>query len=288
MPTPGERFDRMSAGMAYKPSSRALDPREVIIERGWNARTMSSSETKEHIKNLKISILSRVNSDPPLPGLFEPIKVRYNRQTGEVTLVDGECRLTACRELWDEGHEIYVPSVVVEGTDEQLIASSLLGNGGLPLTQWELGTKYHRLQVGYSWSIEKIAANTGKSKKYVTESITLANSPAEIKEMIAAGEITPARVRREVWQHGPNAVEAIKAAIKDAASEAETAQVASETTKTRKPAPLTRAKAPSAKDEKTEHLLSLADSIAKMILDDDTLIPDVQAVAKKYLKARGE
>ena len=107
MATPGERFDRTSDGEAYKPETRGLDPRKVVVTTGWNVRDMNSPETREHIKTLKLSIVAR--------GVDKPISVRYDKVTGVATLVDGQCRLTACRELWQEGTKVYVPSMRVTG-----------------------------------------------------------------------------------------------------------------------------------------------------------------------------
>lgn len=60
MPLQGERFDRASDGEAYRPESRALDPRTIIIQPGWNVRDVTTTEAKEHIASIKASILARV------------------------------------------------------------------------------------------------------------------------------------------------------------------------------------------------------------------------------------
>jgi hypothetical protein len=44
MPLQGERFDRASDGEAYRPESRALDPRTIIIQPGWNVRDVTTTE----------------------------------------------------------------------------------------------------------------------------------------------------------------------------------------------------------------------------------------------------
>ena len=80
MPTPGERLDRASGTQPYREESRALDPREVTIQPGWNVRDMSSHETREWIATLKASILAR--------GLDKPISIRYERKTGTQTHSD--------------------------------------------------------------------------------------------------------------------------------------------------------------------------------------------------------
>ncbi len=90
MPTPGERFDRASGTVPYKPQTRALDPLDIVIADGWNVRDMTTPETQEHIATLKLSILTNGYD------LTKPIAVRYDRVSGISTLVDGQCRLTAC------------------------------------------------------------------------------------------------------------------------------------------------------------------------------------------------
>ena len=219
MATETERFDRFSGGQPYKPSTRALDPNKVVIEPGWNARNMHSPETLAHIEELKVSILARINSDPPLSGLIEPVKVRFDRASGVAKVTDGECRTMAYRSIWADGMQAFMPCEEVKGTLEQLIATSLTSNTGLPLTQWELGTKCNRLKTGFNWSVEKIAAHCGKSKKYITEAIALSLAPPEAKQMIEAGDITPALVLHEVDKNKDNpeaAVKSLAVAVKKA------------------------------------------------------------------------
>ena len=215
MPVPGERFDRIAEGEPYRPESRALDPRQVTIEPGWNVRDVTTTEAKEHIASIKASILARVNEEPPLPGLIKPIEVRYDRKSGRVTLVDGQCRLIACRELWDEGNQVYVPCKVLEGSEDQLFASSISSNGGKPLTQWEIGEGCRRL-MRFGWSKEKIAASICKSVRYVTDAIALSNVPVEAKAMMAAGEATPGAVLSTVREHGDAAPKVLREKLETA------------------------------------------------------------------------
>ena len=41
MSTPGQRFDRAFGTAPYNPSSRALNPLDVVIAPGWNVRDVS-------------------------------------------------------------------------------------------------------------------------------------------------------------------------------------------------------------------------------------------------------
>jgi len=286
MPLQGERFDRASDGEAYRPESRALDPRTIIIQPGWNVRDVTTTEAKEHIASIKASILARVNEDPPLPGLIKPIEVRYDRKTGVTALVDGQCRLMACRELWDAGEHIYVPCKVLEGNDEQLFAASLSSNGGKPLTQWEIGIGCRKLHVGYGWSVDRIAAHICKPRRYVSEAIALSNVSVDAKAMLAAGEVTPGAVLHAIKDHQG----AQQAAASDLKKRVEAKRPAQKmlTGKT-KPVPVARPKKPSANaliTGRAKTLLDLADAMCRLILDPKISRDELKLAAEAYREAR--
>lgn len=274
MATPGERFDRTSDGEAYKPETRGLDPRKVVITTGWNVRDMNSPETREHIKTLKLSIVAR--------GVDKPISVRYDKVTGVATLVDGQCRLTACRELWEEGTKIYVPSMRVTGDEVELTAESLTSNSGLPLTQWEIGEGCRRLIKMGGWTVAKIAAHICKPVRYVNEAIALSTVPVEAKALMASGEVSPARVLQEVREKGDGAVPALKEAVQKARSAPQAAPATAKAGKQAAPKPLARKKAPNP----SERFVLMADDLARMIVDEKQSWDQVLTAAKKYLKAR--
>lgn len=275
------RFGRGETDKPFRPETSANDPREIIIQPGWNVRDMSSPEVREHIQTLKASILQRAKEG--LSGLLKPIEVKFDPATGEKTLVDGHCRLLACRELWDEGHQIYVANVRVKGSDEQLLASSLTGNAGKPLTQWEIGEGCRRLLNGFNWTPAMIAAHICKSTRYVTEAIALADVPSEAKRMMADREVTPARVLQEKKTHGPKVVEVLKEVVRTAPKVAEPGPAENGSSPV-KAKPLARAKA----ESPAEKALKIADELAQMIVNDTESIDKVEALAKRYLKARGK
>lgn len=305
MNTPGERFDRATGTEPYKPESRALDPRNVTIQQGWNVRDVTTPEAKANIAGIKASILARVNEDPPLPGLIKPIEVRYDRKTGVTALVDGQCRLIACRELWSEGQHIYVPCKVLEGTDEQLFASSLTSNSGLPLTQWEIGVGCRKLATGYNWSVARIAAHLCKTKRYVNDAIALSNVSGDAKVLLAAGEATPGAVLHAVSGKDGDSVESLKkrVAARPAPKQAPLPGVPSTAGKLK---PVARPKKKSANERTAKtapECFKLADKLAELVQDNDSYIStrsligvSVQdiahwgpcvAAAKAYQKARG-
>jgi ParB-like chromosome segregation protein Spo0J len=273
MPTPGERFDRMSDGQAYKPESRGLDPRKVVVEPGWNVRDMNSPDTLDHIRTLKLSILAR--------GVDEAIGVRYDKVTGVATLVDGQCRLTACRELWNEGHKVYVPAIRVTGDEAELTAHSLTSNAGHPLTQWEIGAGCRRL-LKYGWTPSQIAQHICKPVRYVNEAIALAVVPVEAKALMASGSVTPSRVLQEIKEKGDAAVPALKEAVAKAKAAPQTAAASPAKGKAAKAKPLARKKAPNP----AERFIEMADELAHMVADEAQSWDKVLAFAKKYIKLR--
>ena len=282
MPTPGERLDRASGTQPYREESRALDPREVTIKPGWNVRDMSSHETREWIDTLKASILAR--------GLDKPISIRYERKTGTAILVDGQCRLMACRKLWNEGNKVYVKSVVVDGDEAELTIKSMVSNSGQPLTQWEIGAGCRRL-IGWSWTVRDIAAHICKPVRYVTEAIALSNVPLEAKTMLAAGEATPGAVLHAIHGKRGDSLPALKKRVEDAPKPQPPAQtrLPGSPAKASKPTPVARPKAPSAKEEAMKKLptvLELADALARLVLDDDVAFSELQIAARAYQKVR--
>lgn len=256
----GERFDRAFGTAPYKPSSRALDPLDVVIAEGWNVRDVTTPETLEHIAALKLSILTNGYDET------KPISVKYDRVTGVSTLVDGQCRLTACRELRNEGHEIWIPAVETKGDEAQLTAASLSGNAGKLLTQWEIGEGCRRL-THFGWSIDKIAASICKSKRYVTDAIALSNVSLDAKAMLSAGEVTKGAVLHAVKEVGPEA--AAESLHKAVAAQPPPSQDTIPGTKPAKVKPISRPKASSKKDVAIKTVLKAIKSLLEDVPEDD-------------------
>jgi hypothetical protein len=290
--------------MPYKPEGRALRPYDIEIVDGWNGRDMNSAETRQHIQELKDSIRARIHADPPLPALIYPVKIRYTRATGTARLIAGECRLTACRALWDEGEQLYVPAVDSEqdATEAQLLLSALTENSGQPLTQWEAGNVYRRLHVGCSLSIEAIAAHACKTKRWVSDAIELARTITAtgeaVKVLLNEGKVTTGAVLHAVKEEGHEAAavvlqEQVKEAEESAPRPAQTSIPGTE--KPSRVKPVARPKKQSAREvairtvpSNVLTLLELADKACALILDDDVMISESQKAAKAYQKMRSK
>ena len=293
--TPGVRFGRGEIDKPFRPETTANDPRDIRIDPAWNVRDMNSQETREWIEALKVAILSAGYDQT------KPITVKYDRALGVKTLVDGQCRLTACQQLWDEGHEIYVPEIRTDGDEADLTALSLSSNAGRPLTQWEIGSGCRRLQ-SYGWTKERIAAHICKSVRYVSEAVALSNTPIEVKSMLSNGDITPGAALHAVKEHGPDAAaEVLKAEIAAQPSPPPTAQASFPgTAKPVKPKPLARPKEKSKREKALEQvpvappanrpageLYTLAIDLARGVIADDKPFEQMERLAYSVLQAAG-
>jgi len=186
-----------------------IPPGNIKIEPGHNPRNYKLAENRAHLDELKANIRHR--------GVQVPLLVRYDPQTQEAVLVDGECRLRACLELVKEGHEIdAVPcSQVTAGNETQRLVLALTANTGKPLSQWEVGSAFQRL-VGFGWDTAKIADQLGYSERFVTEAIRLADAPEDVKHLLSEGAVTPSLVQYHMSKAGGNLSMTIRAKVEEA------------------------------------------------------------------------
>jgi hypothetical protein len=59
--------------------------------------------------------------------------------------------------------------------------------------------------VIWGWSPDEIARHINVPMRYVSEAIAMVNAPLEARQMIDAGEVTPARVLDAIRKHGDRA-----------------------------------------------------------------------------------
>lgn len=121
---------------------------------------------------------------------------------------------------------------------------------------------------------------------YVSDAIALSNVSLEAKSMMAAHQVTPARVLQEVKNHGEKAVEVLKEAIAEADPESESTQEAFQGTPASKrtiPKPLARSKASIPSD----NALKLADALCRLVLDPSVELDELERAARAYKKVRG-
>ena len=256
---------------AYK-----IDPREVRIKPDFNYRDTSSEAATKHIAWLKESIRER--------GVDEAIWVENDGDT--FWLVDGECRLRALCELWDEGLEVYVPTISFKGDESAVLAKSLIANGGLPPTLLEFGRAAERLQA-FGWSVDRIAALTpphlglqgGKAKRYVKEAVELQQAPIAVKKAVSEGTLSPAfglGIAKKARLNAPEVVEREVAKAKAAGKK--------QAKRPKGAGPVTKAKA--AEKAKVLSLEEIGDKMADLV-GAVTADRELLEVARSWNRARG-
>ena len=282
--TPSERFDRAEGSSPLRSDRAYYDPRWIKIEPDWNARDLSSPAALAHIASLEESILA--------DGVREAIKVKYDRATGVRTLVAGHCRLTACLNLIAKGHDVKIPCEQVKGDEIELMIENLTSNAGLPLTQWEAGVEYRKL-LRWGCTPADVARRVCKPLRYVTEAIALSSVSLEAKALLSTGAATPGAVLHAVEGKDGDSVEKLKAKVAERPKPKASPQTSfpgTPASKAAKPKPVARPKKPSAKEtiaKAAPSLLDLADTLARMVVNEDQSIDKVIAAARAYIKARG-
>jgi ParB-like chromosome segregation protein Spo0J len=285
----GERFQSLGEG---KIEGRKLDPRTVIVRKGFNYRDLNSEAAQKHIAWLKESIKAE--------GVEQPIRVQYIG--GEVYLVDGQCRLEACKQLFKEGVKVpykgggygppLIPALTVDSKNEaDILAASMVANGSLPPTKMEFGVAADRLQK-LGWPIEKIAlyipAHIGykgaKAGRYVREAVELHHAPEDVKKAATAGvdgvKLSDAAALKITRENPLDPKPAIEQEVSRAKAKGKT--------EAKRPKGIGKAgKAKAATQKTVEQCLALADSLADVALDLTLDRGEVVACAEKFNKARG-
>lgn len=174
-----------------------LDPRKVVIEKGFNARDFSTEENQAHVRNLADSIKE--------VGVELPLRVRLVGETFHV--VDGESRLRATLLAIEEGAPIETVPAIVEpkGVDDaRRTATLLIANNGKRLTPMEQATVVARL-AGFGWTPEQIHATTGISRGHISALMILHGVPAAVKTAVKAGKVAASVAIEVARDHGDDA-----------------------------------------------------------------------------------
>jgi ParB-like chromosome segregation protein Spo0J len=271
------RLNDLALGKVEAPK---LDPRIIIVRHGYNYRDVTTPEAKRHIAWLKESIREH--------GVQKPIGVEYI--DGKVYLVDGECRLSACVGLWQDGVEVLIPAIVVKGDEAEVRAKSIIANGALPPTILEFGKAAAQLRA-YGWSDEKIsqytpphiASSPKRAKKYVQDAVELHEAPLEVKKAVMEGvdgvKVSPALAVSAVRKGRLMAGQVIKQEVDKAKSAG----------KTEVHRPKGEGKATKAKKEKEKAIYSImdvGDTLALLVLADHPDWDQMTRVARIWQSMR--
>ena len=145
-----------------------------------------------------------------------------------IYVADGHTRLAAAQQAIAAGAKLEsVPAIFLPaGTTPEMVTADLQrNNSGEPLSPFEQSIQVARLK-GFGRSEDEIAANLGKTKRYVQDLLVLSTAPSDIRNAVLKGEISASVAVREVRAVGgakaaakvTKAVEEAKAAGKERVS----------------------------------------------------------------------
>ena len=215
--------DKLNTAAKRGDSIRALHSKIKIVN-GFNERDFQREDVRLHIA----SIVAALIAGEPIPALV----VWTNPETGEIELVDGECRYWAysdfagsCPDRFDG----YVSVVPFQGTPAQRKAMVAKSNSQLPLDPVQRGRVYLSLRDEHSMTRQDIAAEMGKSLAHVDQMILLASAKPEVLAAVDSGSISATEAVKLTREHGDDAVEELERrqeAAKDLGKDKVTAKVA--------------------------------------------------------------
>lgn len=125
-------------------------------------------------------------------GILQPLVVSHDAVSGNYILIAGERRLRAARLAGLEK----VPVIIRTVTEQQRLTEALIENiQRADLSPLETARGYRRLVDEFNLTHEGLAAQMGKSRATVTNTLRLLNLPAVIQEALAAQKITEGHAR---------------------------------------------------------------------------------------------
>lgn len=215
--------DKLNTAAKHGDSIRALHSKIKIVN-GFNERDFQREDVRLHIA----SIVAALIAGEPIPALV----VWTNPETGDIELVDGECRYWAYddfAEAYPDRFDGYVNVVPFQGTPAQRKAMVAKSNSQLPLDPIQRGRVYLSLRDEHGMSRQEIAAEMGKSLAHVDQLILLAGGSAEVLQAVESGQISSTeavKLNREFGDDAPAELERRKEAAKEAGKDRVTAKVA--------------------------------------------------------------
>lgn len=177
-------------------SIRALHSKIKIVN-GFNERDFQREDVRLHIA----SIVAALIAGEPIPALV----VWTNPETGDIELVDGECRYWAYSDFagsYPDRFDGYVNVVPFQGTPAQRKAMVAKSNSQLALDPIQRGRVYLSLRDEHGMSRQDIAAEMGKSLAHIDQHLLLANADPLVTAAVDAGIISATEAVKLSRDHG--------------------------------------------------------------------------------------
>jgi ParB family chromosome partitioning protein len=149
-----------------------------------NPRQPRSHFSPDELNELALSIREH--------GVIQPLIVTQREAAGEYTLIAGERRLLAARLAEMDT----VPVIIRDASDQDLVELALVENvQRADLGPLETAEAFRQLTEDFNLSHEEIASRVGKNRVTITNTLRLLKLPADVKESLAAGDISEGHAR---------------------------------------------------------------------------------------------
>jgi len=153
-------------------------PDVVEFEAGFNLRD-EGPELDAHIERLYEAMKAGAYVPPIDVSVIE----------GRIVARDGHCRTRAARRLCAEGNEYMLEARQLRGNDAEAVFHMLGSGSGLAYSPLQQARGYLRL-LNMGRSIPAIAARLGVSRTTIENGLALAETPAAVQNMVAAGQVS--------------------------------------------------------------------------------------------------
>src|SRR5437667_1194174 len=136
---------------------------------------------------VEIGDLTDLTASVKEKGVLEPLLVKPSRLTGRWMIIAGERRWRAAR---DAGLR-EVPCIEMDVDDRAVAEIALIENmQRKDLTSWEEADGLKALSERFGYTHDDIAKKVGKSRTTITEALSIAGLPDEIRELCRHADIT--------------------------------------------------------------------------------------------------
>jgi ParB family chromosome partitioning protein len=137
-------------------------------------------------------------------GVLQPILVReHPKRAGEFEIVAGERRWRAAQLA-----QLHQVPIVLRGlSDREVLEIAIIENvQRQDLSPLEEATGYDRLMAEFSYTQEQLAERIGKSRPHIANMLRLLDLPAQVRDLLAAGDLTTGHARALIKADDPVAL----------------------------------------------------------------------------------
>lgn len=204
--TPGNVKAAMREADAKSADLWMVPVEQLRLVPGFNIRPLDP----EHVASLKAAIKANgYNRGEALKGFVS----KEGDTENVINVWDGQHRLTAVRELIDEGEPIEFLPVIVSPAGTSMVDVTVgmieTSDKKKPLApqNWAVGCK--RL-IGYGCDVDEIARRFGKTNQQVRDYLVLAGASRRVLAMVEEGKVSGTNAIRLLKKHGAGTAEVLE------------------------------------------------------------------------------